>query len=71
MRFLRLGYEGSEGHLGTSLGYGSEGRFWGHIWVISGSHMRPYLRNLMKYLKLGFIRPWVGPEARIWLNMVI
>ena len=63
MGYLRSGYGGLEGHLRT---------IWGPVWrvilrVISGvilgqfwTILRPYLGNLIKYLKTAFIWPWVG-----------
>ena len=62
--------EGSEGISGPSgdqsggcLGGRSEGQSEG-IWEVN---LRVNLRNLMEYLRLAFIWPWVGPKA--W-NMV-
>ena len=54
---------GSGGHLGTSLGSGPGGRFWGHSEAILRSilvNSRPYSQ---KPHENSFIWPWVGPEA--------
>ena len=32
----------------------------GQFWVDSGSILGPYLRNLIEYLRISFIWPWVG-----------
>ena len=62
--FLRAGYDGSEGHLGTSLGgylrVDSEVHL-GSILVNSEVNLGPSLGNLIEYIELAFIWPWVGP----------
>ena len=48
------GYQSGYGHLGSILG-SILGQFW--------PYLDPILGNLIKYLNLPFIWPWVGPEA--------
>ena len=63
MGFLRSGYHGSEGHLGTIWGPGLEVRSEGHlgsIWGQSEVNPGPYLRNLSETSRKAFIWPWVG-----------
>ena len=61
---------GSEGHLGTSLGQWSEGRFW----VNSGSILRPYLTlsqetsgNLIILLHLAVGRGLKAKYTEYWV----
>ena len=58
-----------EGHLGTSLGGGLEGRFWVNSEVILGPFSGPYLKKPHEYLRIAFIWPWVGYLKSNILNM--
>ena len=68
MRYLRSGYEGLGGHLGTTRGEGLEGRFWGHSEVQSEVNLRSILRNLINSPEKAFIWPWVGPWPQIYVK---